>query len=84
MDTKIQNIGTAGDVNFLFDPLRKDDSFIVFLNGGRFKTGFILPDDVILESDANIDWKDVKSIMGGFSTFDTFIRVKDKINEKDQ
>lgn len=84
MDTKIQHIGTAGEVNFLFDPLRKDDSFIVFLNGGRFKSGFILPDDVILESDANIEWDEVKSIMGGFSTFETFIRIKDKINEKNK
>ena len=82
MDLKIQKIGTLDTAKLFFDPLRKDDSFIV-LKEGNFKTGFILDDQqIILESDFDINWSNVTGIIGGFTSFDKFTKIKDKINEQ--
>jgi len=83
MDTKIQKLGNIDSVNLFFDPLRKSDSFLVAKGGkGIAKMGFVINDEVILESNFDIKWKDVTFLMGGFSSIDTYQKIKDKINEQ--
>lgn len=84
METKIQSLGKIDNVNLFFDPLRKDDSFMVLLNDNKFKMGFIVGDDPILESDAHIKWEKVVSIIAGFSGIDTFNKIKQTIDEENE
>lgn len=84
METKIQSLGKIDNVNLFFDPLRKDDSFMVLLNDNKFKMGFIVGEDPIFESDAHLKWEKVVSIIGGFSDIDTFNRIKERINEENE
>lgn len=84
METKIQSIGKIDAVSLYFDPLRKSESFIVLLNDNKFKTGFIVNDEAVFESDANVKWDKVVSIIGGFSSPETFNRIKESIDAKNE
>lgn len=82
METKIQVLGTLDHVKLFFDPLRKEESFMVVKKGSMFKMGFITTEEVVLESNFDIPWSEVTSIIAGFSAMTTFERVKEKINEQ--
>ena len=84
METKIQSIGKIENVNLFFDPLRKDDSFMVLLSDNKFKMGFIVGDEPVFESEANLQWNKVVSIIGGFSDIDTFNKIKQRIDEENK
>lgn len=79
MNPSIQHLGKIDNVNLFFDPLRKEDSFLV-MQKDAMKIGFFT-NEVILESNANIKWQDVTSIIAGFSVIDKFESIKTKINE---
>ena len=82
-NNKIQPIGTIEGVRLFFDPLRKTDSFIVLEKSAEMKNGFLLKDDeIIFESDSNLKWDEISSIIAGFSSFNFFNKIKDKINEE--
>jgi len=86
METKIQNLGKLDEVKLFFDPLRKDDSFIVLTKTNEIKTGFMAVSDdnatvnAVLESNANIKWENVSSIIGGFASVGMFEKIKTIIN----
>jgi len=82
--TTLQKIGNVEHVKCFYDPLRKDDSFIVLLNSNEVKSGFILNDEIILESDHNVKWENVLSILAGFSTLPLFEKIKTAVNEANQ
>jgi len=84
MSTTLQKIGEIDHVKLFFDPLRKDDSFLVLEKTNEVKNGFILNEEVVLESNANIKWDEVSTIMAGFSTIGTFKKVKAEIDAKNQ
>jgi len=81
MDIKIQKLGKIDNANLFFDPLRKSDSFLV-LKQGICKMGFIVNEEIILESNFNIPWNDVNIIMGGFTLLETYEKIKIKISEQ--
>jgi hypothetical protein len=89
MDTKIQKLGSIDSAKIFYDPLRKENSFLV-LKKGQFKIGFInevgteenKKFEIILESGFNIKWEEISGLMGGFSSFDLYQKIKDKINEQ--
>lgn len=81
MEPNLQKITKIDHVNCFFDPLRKDDSFLILEKQQSFKIGFILNDEIILESDHNLKWENISSILGGFSSINTFNKIKKKINE---
>jgi len=80
MDTTIQKVGIIDNVKLFFDPLRKDDSFLV-MTKGNFKMGFVTH-EIILETGFDIKWDNVSGIMGGFFDLETFQKIKQKINEQ--
>ena len=84
METKVQVLGTIDEVKLFFDPLRKEDSFIVMKKSGEAKMGFVMEKEVILETNFQTNWDEISGIIGGFSAIDTFQKIKDKVNEQVQ
>jgi len=81
MDNKVQKLGKIDDVNLFFDPLRKDDSFLI-TKEGIYKIGFVVNNEIILESNFDIPWNKVTGIIGGFSSVELYQKIKNKINEQ--
>lgn len=81
METKIQKLGQIDNVKLFYDPLRKEDSFIV-MKHGESKLGFVIANNIIFESGFNYRWNEVTGIMGGFSSTETYDKIKQKINEQ--
>ena len=79
--TTLQKLEKIDNVNCFFDPLRKDDSFIVLTKTNEVKSGFLLNDEAILESDHGLKWDDVTTIMAGFMQQSFFKKIKETINE---
>jgi len=42
METKIRKVGTMDHVNLYFDPLRKDDTFLLMKKAGDGQAGFLM------------------------------------------
>ncbi len=84
METKIQNIGKIGSTKLYFDPLRKEDSFLLLMKNNEIKMGFIVNDGIVLESNSDVKWEDVLSVVGGFSLLETFQKIKETVDEKNR
>lgn len=82
MELKIKQIGKLGKAKLFFDPLRKNDSFIILKEPNDVKTGFILNEEVVFESNANIKWENVTGIIGGFSDLSTFKKIQEILYDK--
>ncbi len=81
--TTIQRIGEDEHVKLMFDPLKKVELFNVLMADNSIKSGFLLDnEEVILESNANITWSNVRFIIGGFSDINIYKKVTKKINEE--
>jgi len=83
METKIQLVGTLDGVKLFYDPLKKADLFMVMRVGGEAKSGFMLTDEAVLESDSKTSWDNVTGIIAGFREIAMFEKVKEKFDEED-
>lgn len=69
MDTKIQKIGTIDHVNLYYDPLRKNDSFILMKKTGEGPVGYLMiPPEVYAAQTEDVikvevSAKDVKTVI---------------------
>jgi len=81
MDVKLQKLGNIDSAILFYDPLRKTDSFIV-IKKGVSKMGFVINNEIVLESNFDIPWKDITIVMGGFNSIEIYQKIKDKIIEQ--
>jgi len=80
METKISLLDTIDHVKMFYDPLRKRDSFLVFKKGGNgIKTGFIIDEEIVLESNFIFKWNEITSIIGGESDIKYYKKIAEKI-----
>lgn len=84
MQTTIQKIGEHSHIKMMYDPLKKEEVFNVLMSDNTIKNGYLLNDDVIFESNANIKFDNVKVIIGGFSNKNLYDKIITKINEETQ
>lgn len=81
MENKIQKITEIDGVQCYFDPLRKEESFLILQKDSEMKAGMVVNEEIIFESNANIKWNNVSKIIAGFSGIDRFTKIKEGINE---
>jgi hypothetical protein len=78
---KIKRLSDFNGVKVFFDPLRKEDSFLMSIKGGEMKSGFVT-NEILLESNFHLKWEQLSSIIAGFSSVETLQKIKDKIDEQ--
>jgi len=78
---QIKRLSDFNGVKIFFDPLRKEDSFLMSIKGGEMKSGFVT-NEILLESNFHIKWDQISSIIAGFSNAETLQKIKDKVDEQ--